>query len=160
MRAGIENNAHHAPEPPIANRSAFVDPPACCTGSTVTSNSKMPAAYPRAIPSEEMRAVARESFSVSPRSENGKEDRARRGRYEFSTTIDAPNPIFARMARTAENGHTGDEDGRRKKQSEEMEPSVAKPKSKGLRYAAVLRRLKISKENIEGAETHLYPQFH
>jgi hypothetical protein len=65
-RAGMENNAHHTPKPPIANRSAFVEPPARCTGSTVTSSTKMPAVYPRAMPSEEMRAVARESFSVSP----------------------------------------------------------------------------------------------
>jgi len=64
-KRGMENNAHHAPEPPIANRNVFVDPPAHCIGSTVTSSSKMPAAYPRAIPSEEMRAVARESFSES-----------------------------------------------------------------------------------------------
>ena len=35
-RMGMENNAHHNPEPPIANRRISVDPPACCTGSTVT----------------------------------------------------------------------------------------------------------------------------
>lgn len=134
----MENNAHHTPEPPIANRNAFVDPPARCTGSTVTSSSKMPAAYPRAIPSEEMRAVARESFSESPWSEKGREDRARRGRYAFSTTIDAPNPIFARTAKMPENGHIGEEEGRRKKQSEAKEPSAAKPKSKGFRYEAGL----------------------
>lgn len=65
-RAGRENSAHQAPEPPTANRSAFVDPPARWTGSKVTNSSKIPAAYPRAMPSEEMRAVARDSFSVSP----------------------------------------------------------------------------------------------
>ena len=35
-RMGMENNAHHNPEPPKANRRTSVDPPACCTGSTVT----------------------------------------------------------------------------------------------------------------------------
>jgi hypothetical protein len=96
----------------------------------------MPAAYPRAIPSEEMRAVSRESFSESPRSEEGREDRARRGRYEFSTTIDAPNPIFAKMVNIPENSHIGEEEGRMEKQSAEEEPSATKPKSKGFRYEA------------------------
>ena len=115
----------------------------------MTSSSKMPAAYPRAIPSEEMRAVARESFSESPWSEKGREDKARRGRYAFSTTMDAPNPIFAKTLKIPENGHIGEEEGRRKKHSEEKEPSAAKPKSKGFRYEAGLWRVKISKENIE-----------
>ena len=132
----MENNAHHAPEPPMANRSASVDPPARWTGSRVTSRSKMPAVYPSAMPSEEMRAVARESFSVSPRSEEGKDDAARRGRYAFSTTMDAPKPMFAKMAKKPESGHMGDEEGRRKKQREEVEPSAANPKSNGLRYEA------------------------
>jgi hypothetical protein len=61
---------------------------------------------------------------------------ARRGRYAFSTTIDAPNPMFARMARRLESGHIGEEEGRKKKQIEEKEPSAAKPKSKGLRCGA------------------------
>lgn len=88
-----------------------------------------------------MRAVARESFSVSPRSEEGKEDAARRGRYAFSTTMDAPNPIFAKTARSPERGQMGDEDGRRKKQREEREPSAAKPNSNGLRKEAGFRVL-------------------
>ena len=96
----------------------------------------MPAAYPSAIPSDEMRAVARESFSVSPRSEEGKDDVARRGRYAFSTTMDAPKPMFAKMASRAESGHMGDDEGRRKKQREAKEPSAANPKSNGLRYEA------------------------
>jgi len=132
----MENNAHHAPEPPIANRSEVVDPPACWTGYRVISRSKIPAEYPRAMPSEEMRAVTRESFSASPRSEDGKEAAARRGRYVLSTTVDGPNPIFAKIARRPETGHNGDEEERRRKQRVEREPSAAKPKSKGLRYGA------------------------
>ena len=31
-KAGTENNAHHAPEPPMANRSASVDPPCALDG--------------------------------------------------------------------------------------------------------------------------------
>ena len=96
----------------------------------------MPAVYPSAMPSEEIRAVARDSFSVSPRSEEGKDDAARRGRYAFSTTMDAPKPMFAKMAKRAESGHMGDEEGRRKKQREEKEPSAANPKSNGFRYEA------------------------
>lgn len=83
-----------------------------------------------------MRAVSRESFSESPRSEEGREDRARRGRYEFSTTIDAPNPIFAKMVNIPESSHIGEEEGRMEKQSAEEEPSATKPKSKGFRYEA------------------------
>jgi hypothetical protein len=41
-----------------------------------------------------------------------------------------------------ENGQIGDEEGRRKKQSEEKEPSAAKPKSKGFRYEAGLRSVR------------------
>ena len=67
----------------------------------------MPAAYPSAMPSEEMRAVVRESFSVSPQSEEGKDDAARRGRYAFSTTMDAPKPMFAKVARRSESGPYG-----------------------------------------------------
>ena len=147
-RAGMENNAHQAPEPPMANRSASVDPPACWTGSRVTSRSKMPAVYPRAMPSEEMRAVARESFSESPRSEEGREDAARRGRYAFSTTMDAPKPMFAKTARRPEKGQMGDEDGRRKKQREEKEPSAANPNSNGLRYEAGFRALSEGRHRI------------
>jgi hypothetical protein len=40
------------------------------------------------------------------------------------------------MARRPESGHMGEEEGRRKKQIEEKDPSAAKPKSKGLRYGA------------------------
>jgi hypothetical protein len=40
------------------------------------------------------------------------------------------------MAKRLEIGHKGDEDGRKKKQIEEREPSVAKPKSNGLRCEA------------------------
>ena len=42
-----------------------------------------------------------------------------------------------------------------------MEPSAAKPNSKGFRYEADLCRIMIGKENIEiGDKTYLYPQFH
>jgi hypothetical protein len=85
------------------------------------------------------------SFSVSPSSKN---DRARRGRYAFSTTIDVPNPIFARMAGISENGHIREEDGGRKKQSEAKEPSAGKPKSKGLRYKAALWGIEIGMAGI------------
>jgi hypothetical protein len=44
--------------------------------------------------------------------------------------------MFARMARRLASGHIEEEEGRRKKQIEEMEPSAAKPKSKGLRNEA------------------------
>jgi hypothetical protein len=70
------------------------------------------------------------------------DDAARRGRYAFSTTMDAPNPMFAKMAKRPESGHIGDEEGRRKKQSEEKEPSAANPKSNGLRYEAVFTMLR------------------
>jgi len=93
----------------------------------------MPAAYPSAMPSEEMRAFARESFSVSLRSEEGKDDAVRRGRYAFSMTMDAPKPMFAKVARRSESGHLGDEEGRKKRQREEKEPSAANTKSSGLR---------------------------
>ena len=108
----------------------------------------MPAVYPKAMPLEEMLAVARESFSVSSRSEEGKEDAARCGRYAFSTTKDAPKPIFAKMARRLESGHIGDEEGRRKKQREEKDPSAANPKSKGLRYEAGFTVLRQGKHRI------------
>jgi len=52
------------------------------------------------------------------------------------------------MARIPENGHIGEEDGRRKKQSEAKEPSKAKPKSKGLRYEAALRGVEIGMPGI------------
>ena len=93
----------------------------------------MPAAYPSAMPSEEMRAVVRESSSVSPRSEEGKDDAARRGRYAFSTTMDVPKPMFAKVARRSESGQIGDEEGKRKRQREEKEPSAPNTKSNGLR---------------------------
>ena len=51
----------------------------------------------------------------------------------MSTTIEALKPILARMERRPDSGHTGEEDGRRRKQRDEIEPSAAKPKSKGLR---------------------------
>jgi hypothetical protein len=51
--------------------------------------------------------------------------------------MDALKPILARTERRPARGHTGEEEGRRKKQREEMHPSAAKPKSKGLRYEAV-----------------------
>jgi hypothetical protein len=44
--------------------------------------------------------------------------------------------MFARMARRLASGHIEEEEGRRKKKIEEMEPSAAKPKSKGLRNEA------------------------
>jgi hypothetical protein len=46
------------------------------------------------------------------------------------------------MARRLETGHIGDEEGRRKKQIEEKEPSAANPKSKGLRYEAWIYKVK------------------
>ena len=55
--------------------------------------------------------------------------------------MDALKPMLARMERKPESGHTGDEDGRRKKQSDAMDPSAAKPKSRSLRYEAVSRML-------------------
>ena len=64
-RAGIENSTHHAPELPVVNHSAFIDPPACWTGIRVINNNKIPAAYPRAMLSEEMQAVVWDSFSAS-----------------------------------------------------------------------------------------------
>ena len=65
------------------------------------------------------------------------------------------------MVKIAENGHIGEEDGRRKKQSEEREPSAAKPKSKGFRNEAGLGRVKIDDESLEiGSKTDLYPQYH
>jgi hypothetical protein len=111
------------------------------------------------MPSEEIRAVARESFSVLPWSDDGKEDAARRGRYEFSTTMDAPKPIFAKIARRAESGHIGDEEGRRKKHIAETEPSAAKPKSKRFRYEA--EQFTASKDvKVKDVGTHLYLRFH
>jgi hypothetical protein len=98
------------------------------------------------MPCEEMRAVARESFSVSPRSEEGKDDAARRGRYAFSTTMDAPKPMFAKTARRPERGHMGDEEGRRKKQREAKEPSAANPKSNGLRNEACFTGVETGEE--------------
>jgi hypothetical protein len=104
-----------------------------------------------------MRAVAWESFSVSPRSEEGKEEVARRGRYAFRTTMDAPKPIFAKTARRPEKGHMGDEEGRRKKQREEKEPSAAKPNSNGLRYEA--EGIELGKTSELGIKAYLYLQF-
>ena len=51
--------------------------------------------------------------------------------------MDAPKPTLARMERRPASGHNGEEEGRRKKQRDETDPSAAKPKSKGLRYEAV-----------------------
>jgi hypothetical protein len=113
----------------------------------VTNRSEMPAVNPSAVPSEEMRAIARESFSVSPRSEEGKDDAARRGRYAFSTTLDAPKPMFAKMAKMAQSDHAGDEEGRRKKQREKKEPSAANPKSNGLRHEAGCMMIETGEEN-------------
>ena len=59
----------------------------------------------------------------------------------MSTTMDALKPMLARMESSPERGHTGEEDGRRRKQRDEIDPSAAKPKSRGLRYEAVSRVL-------------------
>jgi hypothetical protein len=50
------------------------------------------------------------------------------------------------MLKIPENGHIGEEEGRRKKHIEENEPSAARPKSKDFRCEAGLCRVKISKK--------------
>lgn len=55
--------------------------------------------------------------------------------------MDALKPILARMERRPASGHTGEEEGRRKKQRDEMDPRAAKPKSKGLRDVAVINNV-------------------
>jgi hypothetical protein len=52
-RAGMENNAHHTPEPPTRNRGASVDPCALHMEHS-DSGSKISAMYPTAMSSEEM----------------------------------------------------------------------------------------------------------
>jgi len=47
--------------------------------------------------------------------------------------MDALKPILAKMERRLESGHSGEEEGRRKKQMDEKDPRAAKPKSKVLR---------------------------
>ncbi len=59
--AGIEKTAHHIPLNPMAKRRENVLPLSFVTGIRATSNRHMPAPYPRAMPNDEMRDVARES---------------------------------------------------------------------------------------------------
>ena len=51
---------------------------------------------------------------------------ARVGKYAFIATIEAPNPTFASMARTADNNHTGDVEGRKRKRLAAEAPKKAK----------------------------------
>ena len=52
-RVGMENNAHHTPDPPIAYRRASVDPCALHMKHS-DSGSKISATYPTAMSSEDM----------------------------------------------------------------------------------------------------------
>jgi hypothetical protein len=64
MAAGIVNSIHHRPLGPIANLRENVEPCKRVTGISAMISKMMLAPYPKAIPWEDMREVAREGCIV------------------------------------------------------------------------------------------------
>lgn len=61
---------------------------------------------------------------------------AKVGRYAFIATTLAPNPTFANMARSADKGHIGDVEGRRRNSIAHVDPKPAKRRRVTLRFGA------------------------
>jgi hypothetical protein len=62
---------------------------------------------------------------------------AKNGRYAFIATVDAPNPTLASMAKRAETGQIGDEEGRMRNSVAAKAPMKANPRRRRfLNFAA------------------------